>query len=137
MVLLIVLRMVFSVLMLLWKFGVKLFLLLIVVFRLWFLSIDLSEWKIFVLVCSVLENEGKLIGSIMNFWKFMLLFVCVLLLMMFIIGIGRVMLWFCVRYCYSVCFLDVVVVWVLVIDMVSSVLVLRCFLFLVLFRLIR
>lgn len=138
-VLLIVLRMVFSVLMLLWKFGVKLFLLFIVVFRLWFFSIDFSEWKILVLVCSVLENEVKFIGSIMNFWKLMLLLVCVLLLMMFIIGIGSdgVMLVLVVRYCYSVCLFDVVVVCVVVIEIFSSVLVFRWFLFLVLLRLIR
>lgn len=71
----------------------------------------------------------------MNFWMFRLLFVCVLLLMMFIIGIGSCIVFELLKQWYSGRLVFLVVVFVMVIDMVSIVFVLRCDLLLVLFSL--
>lgn len=77
-------------------------------------------------------------GRIMNFCILMLLFVCVLLLMIFIIGMGNCSVWLeFVIVWYSGRLVEVVVVWVVVSDIVSSELVFSWDLLVVLFNLIR
>lgn len=66
---------IFNVLWLEFKLGVKLFLLFIVVFKFLVDKIDFNVWNILVFIWIVFLNVGVFIGKIMNFWKLMLLLV--------------------------------------------------------------
>lgn len=83
-------RIELSVFFVFFRLGVKFFLLLIVVFRLWFFNIFFKVWNILVFMCNFFLKEFVFIGWIINFWKVIGVLLCEFLLMMFIIGIGNI-----------------------------------------------
>lgn len=73
----------------------------------------------------------------MNFWKLIGVFECVLLLMIFIIGIGNCLVLNLFKYWYNLRFNKLVVVLVVVIEIFKIVFVFNLFLFFVLFKVIN
>lgn len=132
----------FNVLLVFFKLGVNLFLLFLLVFNFLDFKIDCNEWKYLDVIFIAFFKDLALIGMNINFWKLIVLLVCVLLLITFNIGIGIVyelllfFMMFCLMYLYNGFFFIIVANFVIVKEIAKIVLVFSLALLGVLLRLI-